>query len=60
VGTVELLHDLDYSTVRNDMSRHGIVAAESLKGKLSKSDLYAIKAHDHRTGFKSKSILDKS
>jgi len=57
---VGLLHDLDYGTVRNDMSKHGIVAAESLKGKLSKSALHAIKAHDHRTGFKSKSTLDKS
>lgn len=42
------------------MSRHGVVTAEILKGKLSESALYAIKAHDHRTGFKPKSILDKS
>jgi predicted hydrolase (HD superfamily) len=42
------------------MQRHGIVAAEKLKGKLPKEALHAIKAHDHRTGFKPKSRIDKA
>lgn len=57
---VGLLHDLDYDVVKNDMTKHGIVASEILKEKLSKTALKAIKAHDYRTGFKPKSILDKS
>ena len=32
---VDLLHDLDYDLVEDDMSRHGIIASEILKGKLS-------------------------
>lgn len=31
---VGLLHDLDYYEVGDDMSRHGLAAAEMLKGKL--------------------------
>jgi len=57
---VGLLHDLDYDQTRNDMSRHGIVASEILKGKLPETCLYAIKCHDYRTGFKPKSKLDKA
>ena len=57
---VGLLHDLDYDHIRNDMSRHGIVASEILKGKLPETCLYAIKCHDYRTGFKPKSRLDKA
>jgi putative nucleotidyltransferase with HDIG domain len=57
---VGLLHDLDYDEVRGNMSKHGVVAAERLKGKLPKHCLYAIKAHDYRTGFKPKNKLDKA
>ena len=57
---VGLLHDLDYDQTRNDMSRHGIVASEFLKGKLPETYLYAIKCHDYRTGFKPKSKLDNA
>jgi len=57
---VGLLHDLDYDQTRNDMSKHGIVASEILKGKLPETCLYAIKCHDYRTGFKPKSKLDKA
>lgn len=55
-----LLHDLDYDKVKNDMKMHGVVAAEMLKGKLPEKCLYAIKAHDYRSGFKPKSKLDKA
>jgi len=57
---VGLLHDLDYDEVRSDMSKHGVVSGERLKEKLPRRCLYAIKAHDYRTGFKSKSKLDKA
>jgi putative nucleotidyltransferase with HDIG domain len=55
-----LLHDLDYDRVKNDMKMHGVVAAEMLKGKLPEKCLYAIKAHDYRSGFKPKGKLDKA
>ena len=57
---VGLLHDLDYDMVRDDMSKHGILAAEMLEGWLSQDAIYAIKAHDHRTGFKPRSTLDRA
>jgi len=55
---VGLLHDLDFDEVRGDMSKHGVVAAERLAGKLPEKCLYAIKSHDYRTGFKPNSKLD--
>lgn len=57
---VGLLHDLDYDEIGVDMSRHGVVAAEKLKGKLPEHCLYAIKAHDYRTEFKPENRLDKA
>jgi hypothetical protein len=57
---VGLLHDLDCDLTKNDLSKHGIVAAERLKEKLPEDCLYAIKAHDYRTGFKPRSKLDKA
>lgn len=57
---VGLLHDLDYDLVQGDMSRHGIMAAEMLQGKLPERGLNAIKSHDHRTGVKPRSLLDES
>jgi predicted hydrolase (HD superfamily) len=59
-GLVGLLHDLDFDEVRNDMSKHGVVAAERLRNKLPEHCLHAIKAHDYRTEFKPKSRLDKA
>jgi len=56
---VGLLHDLDHDLVHGDMSRHGMVAAEMLKGKLSESCLHAIRAHDRRTGVEPQGILDE-
>jgi putative nucleotidyltransferase with HDIG domain len=57
---VGLLHDLDYDLVREDMSQHGILASEQLKGQLPEDCLYAIKSHDYRTGFTLQSTLDKA
>lgn len=57
---VGLLHDIDYQKINNDMSKHGLVSAEMLEGKLSKSSLHAIMAHDPRTGLEPHGILDKA
>ena len=57
---VGLLHDLDIDQVRNDMSRHGIIAADRLRGRLPEHCLYAIRSHDFRTGVKPMSKLDKA
>ncbi len=59
-GLVGLLHDLDYDEVRSEMTRHRIVAADKLRGRLSERALHAITAHDHRTGVRPKSLLDES
>ncbi|MEM2946943.1 MAG: HDIG domain-containing protein [Candidatus Bathyarchaeia archaeon] len=57
---VGLLHDLDYDEVNEDMRKHGIVAAEKLKEKLPEKAIYAIKAHDYRTGVEPRNKLDKA
>ncbi|MEM2146673.1 MAG: HDIG domain-containing protein, partial [Candidatus Jordarchaeaceae archaeon] len=57
---VGLLHDLDYDMVKDDMKVHGVVAAKMLKGKLPKECVYAIKAHDYRSGIKRISKLEKA
>lgn len=57
---VGLLHDLDCDMVKGDMSRHGLVASKILEGKLPEDCLHAIKAHDHRTGVKPESVMDKA
>lgn len=57
---VGMLHDLDYDKTINDPSKHGLVASKMLEGKLSKESLHAIRAHDHRTGVRPKSVLDKA
>jgi predicted hydrolase (HD superfamily) len=57
---VGLLHDLDFDDAGGDMSKHGVVAAERLAGKLPEKCLYAIKAHDYRTRFKPTSRLDNA
>jgi hypothetical protein len=45
-----LCHDLDFEVTADDRSRHGLVAAEWLAGRLPEAALQAIRAHDHRTG----------
>lgn len=42
------------------MNRHGIVAADMLKGKLSESCLHAIKAHDRSMVAEPQGVLDES
>ncbi len=55
-----LLHDLDYDKIDRDMSKHGLVAASLLEGKVSERVLHAIMSHDHRTGIEPVTRLDKS
>ncbi|WP_052731625.1 hypothetical protein [Devosia geojensis] len=43
-------HDLDYFAIEGDWSRHGVLTAEWLAGRLPAEALEAIAAHDHRTG----------
>jgi predicted hydrolase (HD superfamily) len=59
-GLVGLLHDLDHDLVNGDMSRHGVIAAEMLDGRLTEEGLHAIKAHDHRAGLERVTLLDES
>lgn len=47
---VGLLHDIDFIEVAGEWSRHGVVAADWLAGRLPPEALAAIAAHDHRTG----------
>jgi len=57
---VGLLHDLDYEQTVGDRSRHGVVAADMLRGRLRDDELYAIMSHDHRAGVEPFSKLDHS
>ena len=54
---VGLCHDLDYEATVKDRSQHGILAAEWLANLLPKEGLEAIKAHDHRTGIRSETMI---
>lgn len=54
---VGLVHDLDFFAVDGDWSRHGVLAAEWLQGRLTPEALTAIAAHDHRTGLESTTPL---
>ncbi len=56
-GLVGLLHDLDYEIVGKDMSKHGLISAKLLEGKLPDNALNAIRAHNELTGFKDDSKL---
>lgn len=56
-GLVGLLHDLDYEETKDSMERHGLLAAEWLRGKLPDEALEAIKAHNELTGVTSDSRL---
>jgi putative nucleotidyltransferase with HDIG domain len=58
--TVGLLHDMDYDQTRSDTSRHGVLGAEVLKGRLPEEALHAIASHDHRSGVKPETLLDHS
>jgi len=58
--TAGLLHDLDHDLVQDDPNQHGIKAAAILEGKVSEEVLQAIMVHDHRTGQKAITILDRA
>jgi len=55
-----LLHDLDYEITRGARNQHEIIAAKMLEGRLSEDCLHAIRAHDHRTGVKPATLIDKA
>ncbi|MDC0336065.1 HDIG domain-containing protein [Pseudodesulfovibrio sp.] len=44
-GITGLLHDLDYTTTKEDAARHGLNTVELLQGKLPDEALNAIKRH---------------
>ena len=50
-------HDLDYFETAEDRSRHGVLVADWLAGDLPAEALDAIRAHDHRTGFRSDTMI---
>ena len=54
---VGLVHDLDYFAVDGDWSRHGVLTAAWLAGRLPGDALAAIQAHDHRAGVRSDTQL---
>ena len=45
-GLTGLLHDLDFPETREEPTRHGLVGAEMLEGKLPEVALNAIRAHN--------------
>lgn len=57
---VGLLHDLDIDETRHNRSQHGVTTARMLQGRLPEHCLYAIRAHDFRTGCKPRNRLDKA
>ena len=57
---VGILHDLDYAETSNDWSKHGVISATRLEGKLPSEGLNAIMRHDYRTGLTLNTKLDHS
>jgi len=55
-----LLHDLDHDETRENLTRHGVVKAEELRSRMPEDCLYSIKSHDHRSGLKPRSHVDKA
>jgi len=58
--TVGLLHDMDYDQTRVGASRHGVVGAYVLKGRLPDEALHAIASHDGGSGVRPETLLDHS
>ncbi|MDA3864408.1 MAG: HDIG domain-containing protein [Deltaproteobacteria bacterium] len=52
-GLTGLLHDLDYTSTKNDISRHGLASIELLKGKIPEYCLKAIKKHNYSNNLSS-------
>ncbi len=57
---VGILHDIDWDETQDTKERHGITAAEALKGKLPEEALHAIMSHDYRTGIEPVTPLDNA
>ena len=57
---VDLLHDLDYERTKDNFELHGLITVEMLSEELSEECLYAIKAHNSRTGFEPNSVMAKA
>ena len=56
-GLTGLLHDLDYELVGKELSKHGLITPEIIKGKVPDEVIDAIKAHNELTGYVSESRL---
>ncbi|NPB00244.1 MAG: HDIG domain-containing protein, partial [Crenarchaeota archaeon] len=54
---VGLLHDIDYELTQSQPEKHGLAAAEILRGKLPEHAIRAIQAHNELTGVKDDSKL---
>jgi putative nucleotidyltransferase with HDIG domain len=60
-GLTGLLHDVDYEKIGDVWEKHGILAGEILKGKVSEEVIRAIKAHNfERTGVTPDSRMEKA
>jgi putative nucleotidyltransferase with HDIG domain len=59
-GLAGLCHDIDYEKTKDDMTRHGLISAEMLKGKLDEEILECIRRHNEMTGNKPETEFDKS
>ena len=58
-GLAGLLHDIDIAETANDLSRHGTVGAEILRGlELPPAVIHAVHAHDDRAGVARTSRID--
>ena len=56
-----ILHDIDYDKTANQPEKHGLVAEEILKGKVSEEVIHAIKAHNfEHTGIIPKTDMEKA
>ena len=60
-GLTGLLHDIDYEKTMDNPEKHGLVAEEILKGKVSEEILRAIKAHNfEHTGITPETRMEKA
>jgi putative nucleotidyltransferase with HDIG domain len=60
-GLAGLLHDLDFTETRSDPKRHGLVAAELLKGRVPDEVVRAIAAHNYEnTGVRPESAMERA
>ncbi|MEM2740001.1 MAG: HD domain-containing protein [Candidatus Bathyarchaeia archaeon] len=60
-GLTGLLHDIDYTIVKGDLSRHGSESSRMLEGILPQEALEAIRAHNYEhTGVPPDSKLSKA